>query len=331
MNKGKVHRKAIMPEEVASNIYRVEIPLPAIPLKALNSYVIKGQERHLVVDCGLRRKECRVAMRAGLDALGIDLADTDFFITHFHVDHLGLVSDLATKRSRIYLNGPDAARIAMPKVEDALAAGFPPEEIDAAFRAHPGARYGARLPIPFSMPQDGQMITAGEYKLRCVATPGHSFGHLCLYEEEHNILFSGDHILKEITSNIQAWFDGWNPLKEYLQSLGRIGKLAVTLVLPGHGRIFTDIIARIAELKEHHAMRAKELLSVMKRGPRTAYQLASGMTWDIVCDSFERFPISQKWFATGETVAHLVFLEEMGKVWKERVEEYTFAWALREQ
>jgi glyoxylase-like metal-dependent hydrolase (beta-lactamase superfamily II) len=106
MNKSKINKKVSVPQEIVRNIYRLEIPLPASPLKALNSYIIQGHGRHLVVDCGLRRKECRDVMCMGLDTLGLNLADTDFFITHFHADHLGLVSDLMTKGTKIYLNGP---------------------------------------------------------------------------------------------------------------------------------------------------------------------------------------------------------------------------------
>lgn len=323
-----------MPEEIIRNIYRLEIPLPANPLKALNSYVIKGRGRHLVIDCGMRRKECSDAMRAGLDALGIDLTETDFFITHFHADHLGLVSDLATKTATIYLNRPDATRIIDPSVREAFARsarlhGFPPTEINRALEAHPGAKYGPQLPLPFAMPEDGQVISAGGYKFRCVATPGHSFGHLCLYEEEQRVLLAGDHILEDITPNIQAWFDGWNPLKEYLMSLDRMADLDVGLVLPGHRRIFTDMRARIEELKEHHARRAEEVLEVLEEAPKTAYQLASEMTWDIVCDSFDLFPVSQKWFATGEAIAHLLYLEELGKVRRGETRENTFVWKPR--
>ncbi len=317
-----------MVEEIAPGIYRLEIPLPASPLKALNSYVIKGQDRHLVIDCGMRRQECREAMLSGLGSLGIDVAECDFFITHFHVDHLGLVSDLATETSAIYLNRSDAESIVMPSAREALAAGFPPEVIERAIRAHPGSRYGPKLPLPFVMPEDGEVIGAGEYKFRCVATPGHSFGHLCLYEEEQELLFSGDHILGEITPNIQAWLDDWNPLDEYLKSLDKTAALDVALVLPGHGKSLTDMHRRIAELKEHHARRAEELLSILERGPGTAYQLASGMTWDIACDSFDHFPISQKWFATGETAAHLTYLEELGKVRREATGETAFLWTL---
>jgi hypothetical protein len=33
------------------------------------------------------------------------------------------------------------------------------------------------------------------------------------------------------------------------------------------------------------------------------------MSWDIVADSWQAFPIMQKWFATGEAGAHLRYLE----------------------
>jgi len=328
MNNGGDDKAGLEPEEILPNIYRLAIPLPASPLKALNSYVIRRRGRHLVINCGMRRKECRQAMVRGLKWLGIDAASCDFFITHFHVDHLGLVSDLATETSTIYLNRADAERIRMPNAQEALAAGFPPEVIERAFRAHPGARFGPQLPLPFVMPDDGELLSAGDYQFRCVATPGHSFGHLCLYEANQKLLFSGDHILGEITPNIQAWLDDGNPLKEYLKSLEKIAGLDVATVLPGHGERLTDVNARIAELKEHHERRARELLLVLEGNPGTGYQLASRVTWDIATGSFHALPISQKWFATGETIAHLTYLEELGRVHKERVEGSCLLWRL---
>jgi len=49
------------------------------------------------------------AFSAVLRELQIDLAQTDFFITHLHADHLGLVSELAKPSSRIFFNRLDAA------------------------------------------------------------------------------------------------------------------------------------------------------------------------------------------------------------------------------
>ena len=80
-----------MIEEVAANVYKIEIPLPESPLKSVNSYVIKGKDRNLMIDTAMNREECLNAMMAGLRELAVDIRKTDFFITHLLSDHLGLV------------------------------------------------------------------------------------------------------------------------------------------------------------------------------------------------------------------------------------------------
>ena len=44
------------------------------------------------------------------------------------------------------------------------------------------------------------------------------------------------------------------------------------------------------------------------------YQVASHMHWDLTYDSWEKFPSFQKWFATGEAIAHLEYLAKRNKV-----------------
>jgi glyoxylase-like metal-dependent hydrolase (beta-lactamase superfamily II) len=96
-----------MTEEILPNLFRIKIPLPENPLKYLNSYVIMGSKRNLIIDTGLNQKECLDAMQTGLHKLNVDLGETDFFITHLHADHFGLVSRLVTVTSKTYFNRPD--------------------------------------------------------------------------------------------------------------------------------------------------------------------------------------------------------------------------------
>ncbi len=308
-----------MPEEILPGFYRLEIPLPDSPLKSLNSYIITGSTRNLIIDTGFNRDECLAVMQKGLNDLNIDLACTDFFITHLHADHFGLVEKLKTPSSTIYFNRPDAEILdGWDGFEHMFAYaaknGFPEFELRNAFNQHPGKKFGTQWVPELKILQDGDLLEVGDYKLTCIETPGHSLGHTCLYEADKKLLISGDHILGDITPNIQGWSDEQNMLKFYLNSLDKVSLLDVDIVLPGHRRLLKNFRERIEELKHHHMARLDEILSILDRGSRHAYGVASKMHWDIKCDSWEQFPIPQKWFATGEAIAHLRYLEETQQI-----------------
>ncbi len=315
----------LMVEEVFHNIFRLEIPLPDNPLKAINSYVIKGDGRYLMIDTGMNRPECREAMDAGLKTLNVDFGQTDFFITHHHADHFGLVSDLAGSSSKVYFNHPDARLLGIPNIWDriidaAVANGFPEEEIVPVMQKHPARRFQQQGPLNLTCLSEGDRIAIGEYDLHCVSTPGHTQGHLCLYEPRTKIFFAGDHILEDITPNIIMWNDNENPLQQYLESLDKIDRFDISWVFPGHRRVFTDYHKRIAELKHHHQLRAEEVLVLLENGRQSAFRIASGMTWDISYDAWEDFPVPQKWFASGEALSHLLYLLARDEVRRERVD-----------
>jgi len=322
-----------MIEEILPNFYKIEIPLPNSPLKALNSYLLKAQGRFLVIDTGMNREECRRELFSDLERLSVDLRKTDFFITHCHADHLGLVADLATDTSTVYFNRKEAAMLGAEGMWPEfyafyLSNGFPEDELKKCMEGHPGYRYGLKQHVDFSILKEGDMIEIGDYSFKCIETPGHSPGHTCLYEANKKILVSGDHILLNITPNIAFWTVMENPLKEYLASLEKVYFLDVNLVLPGHRDIWNDPKRRIKELQEHHQARANEILSFLKEGEKTAFEIAPFMTWDVDYSSWELFPVLQKWFAVGETIAHLIYLEGRGMIKREMKENNKIFWKI---
>ena len=145
-----------MVEKLFPELYKLEIPLPKNPLKALNSYVFKGKERNLIIDTGMNREECKEKMFLGLEELGIDLEKTDFFITHMHADHSGLVSSLTGETSKVYCSETDAGYINIDKDfwEKARiftkTGGFPEKELQEAISRHPGFKYREKEHINFS-------------------------------------------------------------------------------------------------------------------------------------------------------------------------------------
>ena len=61
----------------------------------------------------------------------------------------------------------------------------------------------------------------------------------------------------------------------------------------------------------------EEVLSILEKGSKNAFQVASQMSWDIIYDSWDLFPFWQKLFATGEVIAHLKYPEEREMIRKE--------------
>lgn len=317
-----------MIERILPDFYRIEIPLPDSPLKSINSYLIKGEKRFLLVDTGLNRKECLDALHGNLKELEVDLNRTDLLLTHFHIDHSGLVAELATENSKIYCSAMDASILTSimynqkKRIDEHagfyIANGFPEQKYRGMFAKNPGYSFNTEKKINFTPMDDGDILDVGKYSFRCILTPGHTPGHICLYEANNKILVSGDHVLFDISPNIVCYRELENSLKAYLASLEKISALSVDLVLPGHRNSSADLGKRINELKEHHQKRLTETLSVLQEGSKTAWDVASRLTWGLNVSSWERFPSMQKWFALGETIAHLKFLAA-----DNRVEEMT--------
>ena len=317
-----------MIEEILPDLFRIKIPLPKSPLKYLNSYVIRGPERNMIIDTGLNRKECLEAMLDGLRDLEIDLKKTDLFITHLHADHFGLVSKLVTDGTKTYFNRPDTEIIETfggwePMLEYAGLMGFPRDDLRNALDSHPGFKFKSEWIPELSILSDNDTVKVGDFLFKCIETRGHTRGHTCLYEASKKIFVAGDHILNDITPNIQCWSDQENPLGDYLASLDKVRDLEVDLVLPGHRRLFRNHRERIEELERHHSQRIQEVLKILKGGPQNAFQVASKMTWDIAIESWDLFPLAQKWFATGEAISHLRYLEETRDIARETGEETT--------
>ncbi len=302
-----------MVEEVLPGIFRIEVPLRHNPLESVNAYLIKGRKRNLVVDTGLDRDECAKVLQVAFRKLAVNPENTDFFITHLHVDHLELVFKVASPNSRVFFNSADFSIFDDDSWEDELsfasAHGFPPKELQKMFNGFSRTVFNAKDKVKFTFLRDGEVIDMGNRLFQCLETPGHTPGSMCLYEAGERILFSGDHILEKITPGIVLFREKeMNPLQSYLESLDKIAGLRVDLVLPGHRKVFGNLHRRIEELINHHRKRGEEILTVLNEEDADAFQLASRISWDLPL-AWHEFPTLQKWFATGETLAHLKYLE----------------------
>lgn len=319
-----------MVEEIAPHLYRILIPLPASLLGSVNAYVVKGEKRSLIVDTGMNLDACMKAMEEGLRKIGVDTAESDFFITHSHPDHIDLLPRLIRDGSIVYIDRTEAARLERLRSGAMFAdfrnmarvSGFPETDLARILPDDIIRPSKAKRVLPYSFVEDGGALEVGEYRFRLIATPGHSHGHFCLYEPTTQLFLAGDHILSDITPGIQARSEAEDPLSAYLRSLDAIYPLQVRLVLPGHRQPFATFKERIDELKEHHRERASEIMRELEQGPKTIYEVASAITWNVVdSDSWGSVPDLQKLLATGEVFAHMNWLERRQMVHSEMREE----------
>ena len=208
--------------KIADNIYKKVVPLPNNPLREINAYIITGEkpgDKSLLIDTGFNRPECEEALQSAFDELKIDKVDV--FITHLHSDHCGLVPKFAKKDSIIYSGETDgelmnfeAGNLYWAILDDMfLKFGFPKAEFGRNTDIHPGRKYVHDSKIDFTYVNEGDVLEYGGYRLKAILTPGHTPGHMCLYDEEKKIFFCGDHILGTITPNITIELGADNPLQ----------------------------------------------------------------------------------------------------------------------
>jgi glyoxylase-like metal-dependent hydrolase (beta-lactamase superfamily II) len=156
------------------------------------------------------------------------------------------------------------------------------------------------LPEPTHRVRHGQPVELSGREWVSVHTPGHTVDHLCLFDPEHGILVSGDHVLPTITPHVAGVGVGMDSLKSYLRTLDVVASLdGVRLALPAHGHPFDDVPGRVDAIKEHHAERMEHLRTAsIALGPSTVPQLCH-----------EIFP-ERHWgpMAESETFAHLEHL-----------------------
>lgn len=311
-----------MAKHIVDNLWQLEIPLEGSPLKTLNSYLIAG-ERSLLIDTGFRWTSCRLAMERELAEVGVDRSKMDIFATHLHSDHVGLAAELIQPGCRVLIGEIDG-----PGVEDYMdddcwrdlyAAyvqdGFSWEEVDHLWDDNPAQEAAPAVWEQYVYVKDGEILSYGGHDLRCVLTPGHTPGHMCLYDEKNRWLFCGDHVLFHISPNICRWSGVRDSLGDYLESLQKVRSLPVELLLPAHRENRGELTARVDELTAHHLRRIENAWQTVAEEPGlTGYDIAGRMRWKIRSRSWEDFPLGQKFFAVGEALAHLDYLEARGRI-----------------
>jgi glyoxylase-like metal-dependent hydrolase (beta-lactamase superfamily II) len=302
--------------EVLPGVHLIELPLP-FSLGRINVYLVRLAAGYLLVDCGMDTEACFQALARGVESAGARWEDIrEILLTHVHPDHMGLGPRLLKLTgARLSMHARDAEyleELAQPERYHAWAAevlrkaGVPAELI---------AQIGASaydIHRNFQRIETDRLLTGGETistavgELEVLWTPGHSPGHVCLYDRERRVLFAGDQMLELISPNI-GWHPGRDPLGEYLTSLEDLARLEISLILPAHGAPFSGHREWIRKTIEHHAERCARIVALLDGTPKSAAELVDRL-WDRPLQPFHYR------FAVFEVLAHLEYLERREKV-----------------
>jgi glyoxylase-like metal-dependent hydrolase (beta-lactamase superfamily II) len=327
--------------EIVQGVHQIKLPLtPGGALDHSNAYLIEGSKGNLLIDAGFDIPEAFAALRDGLRFSGFGFKDiAQIVITHIHPDHYGL-ADKLKQMSGATLALSDIEKEFIDsryaKTDDLLkemkhlfeSSGVPEEDLSELTEASMAVRQFVGVVKPDITLKNGDKITVDSSEFKVVLTPGHSPGHICLYEPKRKLFFSGDHILPDIFPHVGLHpQSGENPLGDFFNSLEVLANLEVNFIFPGHGSVFSGFKLRLGELFRHHEQRQLTMTRIIENEMKTAYQIATEMPWMPSGEAvkFEKLSTFDKRLAVMETLAHLKLLVIEGKaekIAKENIDYY---------
>jgi len=156
---------------------------------------------------------------------------------------------------------------------------------------------------PDSEPCDGERVLLEGAVLRCLETPGHASNHLCFLLEEERLLFTGDHVLGDVTPVIIPP-DG--DMGDYLASVARLQALDLAAMAPGHGPLLTDPATTLAGLVAHRLRREAKVVDRLRESGEASLEALLARVYDDVPEALHEI-------ARHSLLAHLIKLEREGR------------------
>lgn len=194
-----------------------------------NTYFING-EKKILVDPGHYHLFGHV--RDHLAQLSFTPDDVDMvLITHGHPDHMEGIRAFENTDAFIAIHGTEMTFI-------------------ESVAPHYGEALGIKDFQPDILLKEG-VLEIGDTSFQVIHTPGHSPGSVCLYEPDQQILFTGDVVFNQGIGRTDLPGGNGRELKE---SIKRISRLDISLLLTGHGNVVSgrDAVAENFKMIEDY-------------------------------------------------------------------------------
>jgi len=118
------------------------------------------------------------------------------------------------------------------------------------------------IPNPDVIVKENTTISINGEIWNIFSSPGHALDHISLYNEKKGILFSGDNVMRTVTS----WLGPpTSNIESYIKTIEKLQELPnLQLILPAHGSPITDPQQRLQEILNHRHERTQQVLDLIQ-------------------------------------------------------------------
>ncbi|MBM7867369.1 MBL fold metallo-hydrolase [Heliobacterium gestii] len=303
-----------------ARIIPLQIPTD-YPVGDVIAYLIDDKKK-VLIDTGPPSPKAMTCLRQQLSAAGCELRDLDdIIITHYHIDHFGLAHLLYEEAQiAITMHSLDHYSFTTEQtVAKMLMQGWalPTDMVQKMERSAKGIfipEAYRRKDVQYKWIQEEERLDTGEFQFQIIHTPGHSLGHVALWEAKQGWLLSGDLLLQQIVPNpylSQVAGQRIRTLPLFFNSLDKIDAVGPKICFPSHGPSFHYDREIVQRLKRHFIDKALAVFEILhERKQADLITLAQALyPKEILRDGFGVF---------SKVIGCLDLLEELGLIQYEK-------------
>jgi glyoxylase-like metal-dependent hydrolase (beta-lactamase superfamily II) len=243
-----------------------------------NIYVIPDKNGFSLIDVGCGGINAIELLNEGLRYWGLKIGQLHTVVlSHAHPDHMGAMSWILEEADpKVYVHQLDIGPALDPGqldrtfdialAKDRWSAASPGADLSdfsiLDYLDGSGCLMGAAVrvePLPAQRP-----LYLSDFEFQIIHTPGHSPGHVSLYEKNLRILFAGD-----LVGRAPAWYvPAAGGVIGYLESLAKLKSLDPAVLLPAHGDIIEEAAQAIKKIKKKLLERESFLKEALQNGSK---------------------------------------------------------------
>ena len=256
------------PKQLSPLIRRITAPNPG-PMTAsgTNTYLV-GNEQVAVIDPGPAIDQHIEAILAACDKRLKWVV-----VTHTHPDH--------SPAAKALIEATGAEAIGRVMADDG--------HQDASFQVAENIA-------------DGELLSADEFTLEAIYTPGHVGNHVCYLLRDEQVLFAGDHIFGGSSVVI---IPPSGDMADYIYSLEKLLNYPLACIAPGHGDVIEDPQPVISGLVRHRLQRERKVVAAMEQLGEASLESLLPLVYSDVDPALHKIASYSLW-------AHLLKLEKDG-------------------